>query len=67
MDGYELARRLRQRPRARRLGLIAVTGYGLDGDQRRSTDAGFDAHLVKPVDVERLEQLLRALTGVPAA
>ncbi len=64
MDGYELARRLRQRLRARRLGLIAVTGYGLDVDQRRSKEAGFDAHLVKPVDVDRLEGLLRALTGV---
>jgi len=55
MDGYELARRLRRSGHltdgAR---LIAVTGYGQDADQRRSRDAGFDAHLVKPVDIEIL-------------
>jgi signal transduction histidine kinase/CheY-like chemotaxis protein len=55
MDGYELARQLRGSgylPDGARL--IAVTGYGQDTDRRRSREAGFDAHLVKPVDVEVL-------------
>jgi len=40
--------------------LIALTGYGAPEDRRRSTEAGFDLHLVKPLDDERLEQALRA-------
>jgi CheY-like chemotaxis protein len=51
MDGYELGRRLRALPSLRRLRLIALTGYGQDSDRTRSEEAGFDAHLVKPVDV----------------
>ena len=50
MDGYELARRLREDPRTRRVRLIAVTGWGQDGDRARAQDAGFDAHLTKPAD-----------------
>jgi CheY-like chemotaxis protein len=48
MDGYELARELRRR--AAPLRLIAMTGYGLGADRERARDAGFDEHLVKPVD-----------------
>jgi PAS domain S-box-containing protein len=56
MDGYELAQRLRaQGTRAR---LIAVTGYGQEGDRLRSKEAGFDDHLVKPIDFDRLDSLL---------
>ncbi len=56
MDGYELARRLRgMLNRAR---LIAVTGYGQQGDRDRSRDAGFDAHLVKPVSLDVLHAAL---------
>jgi len=58
MDGYELARRLRALPGIPQLRLIAVTGYGGDPDRRRGRDAGFDAHLVKPVEWEVLESLL---------
>jgi two-component system CheB/CheR fusion protein len=57
MDGYELARQLRgsgHLPEGARL--IAVTGYGQEADRRRSRESGFDAHLVKPVDVEILTQ-----------
>ena len=50
LDGYELARRLREDPRTRRVRLIAVTGWGQDGDRARAQDAGFDAHLTKPAD-----------------
>ena len=59
MDGYELAQRLRQQAGRRPLRLIAVTGYGQDGDRRRAADAGFDNHLTKPVDLMALDGLLR--------
>jgi PAS domain S-box-containing protein len=58
MDGFELARRLRERPGLERLRLVAVTGYGGDADRRRSRDAGFDVHLVKPVGRETLKATL---------
>ena len=58
IDGYEVARRMRANPDTHHIKLIALTGYGLADDQRRVMDAGFDMHLVKPVDVE---QLLRAI------
>jgi CheY-like chemotaxis protein len=63
MDGYELAHRLHDDPGLRRVPLIAVTGYGQPSDRRRSEAAGFDAHLVKPVDIERVGSLIRQLTG----
>ena len=58
MDGYELARHLRAEQPTPRLGLIAITGYGEEKDRLRSKAAGFDEHLVKPVDVARVCQLL---------
>ena len=57
MDGYELARRLLEsRDRSASLQLIAVTGYGQDSDRRRALDAGFTAHLVKPINLESLAE-----------
>jgi PAS domain S-box-containing protein len=56
MDGYRVARRLRDEGFAGLL--VAMTGYGQDEDRRRSRDAGFDQHLVKPVDLGMLEGLL---------
>jgi len=50
MSGYEVARRLRQLSEFRRTPLVAVTGYGQDDDRRRSQEAGFDYHLIKPID-----------------
>jgi PAS domain S-box-containing protein len=58
LDGYEVARRLRANPSLAGMELIAVTGYGQDTDRRRSREAGFDAHLVKPVDLTELQELL---------
>jgi signal transduction histidine kinase len=59
MDGYELARRIRAEiDHERKLVLAAVTGYGLPEDRRRSKAAGFDAHLIKPLDLEALAALL---------
>jgi signal transduction histidine kinase/ActR/RegA family two-component response regulator len=58
MDGIELGTRLRQEPEFEHLLMIALTGYGRDEDRQRSSDAGFNAHLVKPVDVATLNSLL---------
>jgi signal transduction histidine kinase len=58
MDGYEVARRLRDEAGLKDVFLVAVTGYGQEDDLRRSRESGFDHHLVKPVDPEALEQLL---------
>jgi len=58
LDGYEVARRCRQEPGLEQLTLVALTGYGKDTDRRRSQEAGFDAHLVKPVSREDLHLLL---------
>jgi two-component system CheB/CheR fusion protein len=59
LDGYEAGRRIRQQAGGRKLLLIAVTGWGQDEDRRRSKEAGFDAHLVKPMNVAELNELLR--------
>ena len=58
MDGYELATRLRELPGLENIRLIAVTGYGQDSDRRRTRAAGFQHHLVKPVDITVIEGLL---------
>ena len=58
VDGYALARVLRQMPEARDLTLIALTGYGQADDRQRALDAGFDRHVTKPVDPGRLRELL---------
>jgi CheY-like chemotaxis protein len=62
MDGYEVARRLRQIPELKDTRLIAATGYGRDTDRRRSEEAGFDYHLVKPIDPEKLQSVLELLS-----
>jgi signal transduction histidine kinase len=59
MDGYELGRRLREFHLALRL--VALTGYGQASDKARSSEAGFDGHLVKPVDLGELQRVLTAL------
>ena len=55
MDGYELAARLRAMPALNDIRLIALTGYGQESDRRRAREAGFDQHLVKPVDIRAVE------------
>lgn len=55
MDGYELASRMRRQSKCR---LVALTGYGEDQDRERSDAAGFESHLVKPVDGRRLLQVV---------
>ncbi|MDC0680798.1 ATP-binding protein [Sorangium atrum] len=58
MDGYELARRLREQPAGERVRLIAITGYGQEADLRRSKGVGFETHLVKPIQIDRLTSLI---------
>jgi PAS domain S-box-containing protein len=58
MDGYEVAKRLREQPETRDTFLIALTGYGQEEDRRRTAQAGFNAHLTKPADPVVLLQLL---------
>jgi PAS domain S-box-containing protein len=68
MDGLEVARRLRESSHRPDLVLIALTGYGQDDDVRRSLDAGFNAHVIKPVKLETLNKLIANsdLTKAPA-
>jgi CheY-like chemotaxis protein len=58
MDGYELARKFREQPELKRVQLLAVTGYGQQEDKERSRAAGFQEHLVKPIDFSRLRALI---------
>ncbi|HVK10167.1 MAG TPA: response regulator, partial [Gemmataceae bacterium] len=58
IDGYEVAARLRRQPELREALLVAVTGYGQDEDRRRAREAGFDEHLIKPIDPAALPALL---------
>jgi CheY-like chemotaxis protein len=64
LNGYEVARRVRALPWGGETTLVALTGWGQEDDRRRSQDAGFDAHLVKPVDHAQLMQLLASVRGV---
>ncbi|HSK76429.1 MAG TPA: chemotaxis protein CheB [Thermoanaerobaculia bacterium] len=58
LDGYQVASRLRQRPRNAKALLVALTGYGQEDDQRLAREAGFDHHLTKPVDPQVIYELL---------
>jgi CheY-like chemotaxis protein len=63
MDGYELARSLRQMPEIAHSALIAVTGYGQQEDKDHALSAGFNHHLVKPVSLNKLERLIEDIAG----
>jgi len=58
LNGYEVARRIRSQPWSRDVILVALTGWGQDEDKRRSQEAGFNFHIVKPVNLAALETLL---------
>jgi len=64
MDGYEVARRLRQTPDLKHIVLAALTGWGQQADRCRTAEAGFDHHLVKPVESKALEALFADLKQV---
>jgi CheY-like chemotaxis protein/two-component sensor histidine kinase len=63
MDGNELARRLRADPRTGPALLVAITGYGQEQDRRAALEAGFDHHMVKPVDLDKLAAILAGLAA----
>jgi len=60
-NGYEVARRIREQPWGKQMFLVALTGWGQEADKRRTREAGFDAHLVKPVPPDALHRLLATL------
>ena len=67
MDGYEVARRMRQQPGLEKTVLAALTGWGQKEDRRRTAEAGFDHHLVKPITIESLREVLEsARSSAPA-
>src|SRR4029450_2601570 len=63
MRGFEVARRIRRNRELRGLRLVALSGYGQDADVQAALEAGFDQHLTKPPDPERLERLLAGTDG----
>jgi PAS domain S-box-containing protein len=66
LNGFEVAKRLRQQPTLKNIVLVAMTGYGQESDRQRSQEAGFDHHLVKPGDFGKLLQILATLAESPA-
>ncbi|HJX26523.1 MAG TPA: ATP-binding protein [Thermoanaerobaculia bacterium] len=66
LNGYEVAHSLRGQPAGKRMTLVAITGWGQEEDKRRSMEAGFDHHLIKPVDYKDLVGLLARRIGVGA-
>ena len=61
LSGYDTARRIREQPWGRTMVLVALTGWGQEEDRRKSKDAGFDSHLVKPIEPGAMEKLLAGL------
>lgn len=68
MNGYEACRRIRKEPWGKNMVLVALTGWGQEEDRLQSREAGFDAHMVKPVDHDLLLEFLASLpsTATPA-
>jgi len=65
LSGYEVARRIREAPGAGGVTIVALTGWGQREDRNRTSEAGFDHHLVKPANVEALEMILAGDSGAP--
>lgn len=65
LNGYQVAVRVRETPELKGIVLVAMTGYGQEEDRRRSTEAGFDYHLVKPADPQKLEAILAQIGKTP--
>lgn len=65
INGYAVARRIREQPRLRGMTLVAQTGLGQTDDRLRSQEAGFDHHLVKPLDLDNLQRILASLPSTP--
>lgn len=67
MDGYAVARALRAEPWAAQTLLVAMTGWARESDRQRATEAGFDTHVAKPVDLRTLKALIERAAGTAAA
>jgi signal transduction histidine kinase/ActR/RegA family two-component response regulator len=63
MNGYDLARRIRALPTAERMVLVAVTGWGQENDRQRAREAGFHHHMIKPVEPEGIQAILRSVSA----
>ncbi len=63
LNGYEACRRIREQPWGKKVIIVALTGWGQEDDRRKSSEAGFNSHLVKPVDYAALMKLLTELQG----
>ena len=61
LNGYEACRRIREQPWGKSMVLVALTGWGQEEDRQKSREAGFDAHMVKPVDLDALMRVLGSL------
>ena len=61
LDGFEVARRIRRQPAFKNIVLVAMTGYGQETDRQRSLEAGFDHHLVKPADFDKVQKILASV------
>ena len=61
LNGYEVARKIREQPSGKNITLIALTGWGQDEDRQKSKEAGFNGHLIKPVELTALMKLLAEL------
>jgi len=66
LNGYEACRQIRQQPWGKDIVIVALTGWGQDEDRRKSQEAGFDGHLIKPVEHAVLTKLLAELRPTPA-
>jgi PAS domain S-box-containing protein len=67
MDGYEVARRLRAEPALTGIKLVAITGYGQQSDRDRAVEAGFDLHVVKPIELAQLPTILAGSSPIPSS
>jgi CheY-like chemotaxis protein/two-component sensor histidine kinase len=65
MDGFEVAKKVREQSALKNVVLVAVTGYGQESDRQRSQEAGFDHHLVKPADFGEVQQILATVSEKP--
>lgn len=65
MDGYALARAIRERPAFADTLLVALSGFGAEADRQRTREAGFDLHMLKPMEIDALEQLLLRVQSHP--
>jgi CheY-like chemotaxis protein len=66
LNGYDACRRIREQPWGMNVAIVALTGWGQDEDKRRAREAGFNDHLVKPVEPAALEKLLAELKSETA-